>query len=324
MYLARLLVALGLLSGASQDPIQPAKAEVAIVFQHPPTPDTQEMMRELIVTLAEDDRVGSILRIPFTLHSAKLGLSRPQRMVPDRTELVATASRADRIICVGNVALQPFLRGNPTTTPIYSLGAVGLAYLPEDNLLLPNRQRLRGAVPLDITLAEAVRGTGLVLKNPTPMGAIVSDGAPAELIEEGTRIARTENHELYVERIANPRELRAAVNRLRAKGIRSLLFLPDLNAMASPTGLLSRNRLRLMLLREGVAVMGMKSGDSSSHYAFEPDRREAARELGTMVLADLDSDEPPQRGIVLIHSFSTWVNKNLASLYSVELIPSPK
>ena len=53
MYLARLLVALGLLSGASQDPIQPAAAEVAIVFQQPPTPDTQEMVRELIAALRE-------------------------------------------------------------------------------------------------------------------------------------------------------------------------------------------------------------------------------------------------------------------------------
>ena len=323
MYLARLLVALGLLSGASQDPIQPAAAEVAIVFQQPPTPDTQEMVRELIVTLSEDRRVGTILKISFSLHAAKFGLSRPQRMVPDRTELVARASRADRIICVGNVALRPFLRGSPTTIPIYSLGAEGLAYLPEDDRLLPNRQRLRGAVPLDMTLAEAVRRTGLLLKSPTPMGAIVSDRAPTKLIEEGRRIARTENHELHVERIAHPRELRTAVDRLLAKGIRSLLFLPDLHAMASPAGLLSQTRLRLRLFREGVAVMGMKPGDSSSHYAFEPDRREAARELGTMVLADLDADEPPRQGIVLIHSFSTWVNKDLAS-HSVELIPPAK
>ena len=101
-------------------------------------------------------------------------------------------------------------------------------------------------------------------------------------------------------------------------------FLPDLNAMASPAGLLSQDKLRLMLLREGVAIMGMQSGDQSSHYAFEPDRREAARELGSMVLTDLDVDEPPRRGIVLIHSFNTWVNEDLTSLHSLELIPPPK
>ena len=40
--------------------------------------------------------------------------------------------------------------------------------------------------------------------------------------------------------------------------------------------------------------------------------------------ADLDADVPPRQGIVLMHSFSTWVNTNLANLHSVELTPSPK
>jgi hypothetical protein len=155
------------------------------------------------------------------------------------------------------------------------------------------------------------------------MGVIISDRVPADLIEDAARAARAGEFILNIERIATPGELLPAAERLLARGTRNLLFPPDPNGMASPAGLLSRDKLRLMLLVKGVAVMGLEPGDSGSHYAFEPDYAEAARKLAEMVLADLDSPRPADRKIQVLDSFHPWLNAELAARHSIALRPSP-
>ena len=322
MYQALWYLPLGILSGLQQDP-STASAEVAIVFEDPGSAEEQKMVHELIAALDESERVGTIHRMAFKLHPTSVGSGENKRMVPRPQQLIADASRSDCIISVGNAALAPFLHGDAVKPPVYSLGARGLAYLPRENHLLPNLHRLAAAVPLDITLAQAVRHAQEVLQQPAPMGVIVSDRVPAELIEDATRAASAGQLVLHIERISTSRELLPAAERLLARGIRNMLFPPDPNGMASPASLLSRDTLRLMLLAKGVAVMGLEPGDQGSHYAFEPDYRKAARKMVDMVLADLDSPRPPDRVIQVLDTFHPWLNSELASRHSIALRPSP-
>ena len=313
---------LGLLSGLEQD--RPRTAEVAIVFEEDASETEQEMVQELIEALAANDGVEAVLRVAFRIHTTRVGVSRPVYTAPQPGQIIADASRADRIICVGNAALSPFLDCDSLDRPVYSLGARGLSYVPTDNRLLPHLERLSGAVPLDITLAQAVRYAGLVSQVPGPMGVVVSDQVPLMLIEAGVREAREGGHTLHVERVSDPAELLPAAERLLIRGMRNLLSLPDPNCMASPAGILSKDRLRLMLLGKGVAVMGLNPGDQSSHYALEPDHRQAAQMMARMVLRDLDSPTPRPRGVQPLESFRPWVNHQLASRHSVALLPVAK
>lgn len=220
-----------------------------------------------------------------------------RRMSPLPESVREQGLAADVVVCVGFDALLPFVQGPPLPEDcrVYSYAARNLSHLPPDDELFPNLARVRGGVALDVPLSEVVDGVGRVLARPSPMGVILSRRVPEDLVTPALRRARELEFDLKVQWVDDGREVTKAARNLLAEGIRALAFVPDPHGTDSRVGRLAMDEIRLLCIRNGIALMGRFPDDPAGHFGARAEPSRLAQRMVEMIVHDRNGarDEPP-------------------------------
>jgi hypothetical protein len=302
---------------------------VAVVYEERAAADVQLQIVHLCQALLDAEAAGRVARelrpgdraVAITVTDA-----RPDHLAtePKLPALLDRAGHHDAVICVGSRALMPFLAGPPLPPRVrlYALGVPGLAYADAQKSGLPNLDRLRGGVAPDVALAEIVRRLPELLAAPSPVGAVLGAGVPESMVTAATKAAKAAGIELRVQRVAEPRGYRAAVEKLVAGGCRRIAWLMDPGGAASPAALFGQATLRLGVRAEGVAWLVDAATGAAGHCTFAPDVAAMTARLCRMV-AD-DRLGLPAPGVLPAPTATVTLEAERCRRDGIELLPAAK
>lgn len=295
--------ALALLAGVGSAQ-QPDRPPTVVVVQDPHAGEAERVhVGHLLRALDEAAARGalapghSVRRRVLDFHVAVDEDTGERRMSPLPEAVREQGLMADVVVCVGLDALLPFVQGPPLPPDrrIYSFAAHNLSHLPRRNELFRNLARVRGGVTLDVSLEEVIKGAGRVLARPDPMGVILSRRLPEHLVAPALKTARDQGLQLQVQWIDDGREVTKAARRLVDGGISTLIFVPDPYGTDSRVGRLALDEVRLLCIRNRVALMGSSREDPAGHFSVRPEPSRAAQRMVEMLLEDWHGNhaDPP-------------------------------
>lgn len=280
--LAGLVLAVG---AAAQGPSVAAKeSTVVIIHQRDATEPHRELLARLDDAISKAPRLRALQQLGVVQKIQEDGTTRTD---PPHRTLASYASRADHVICVGEVAFRSLLVGPPIANPrtrIHAIGVTGLRWLPTDNAWIPRLHRLDSAVDDHPCLAHSMELALARFEGVRRVGLIVSSGCRPEPVDTLRAAASELGIQLMVESIDDPTEAIAAANRLSARRIELLLQADDPRALAGPRGRLIAPYVRLHMISRSIVVMGLDA-DEHAHFHAPLDRGKAARDLVAMILA---------------------------------------
>jgi len=277
-------------SGADRDPTAGSGLNLMLVHDKAAPPRLQALLDALTTAVNDHPRLRAHQVIGLSHQYDDEGIL--VRTDPPRSTLAAYAMRADHVVCIGSEALRAFLVGRPLRNRevrIYCLGVDGLPWLPRENEVLPNLQRVRAGFGAFPALAETVRIAHDKFSGSSRMGVILSAAARDEPLQQAQRTAQALGLELLVERMDDPTRALEAVHRLEAAGIQVLLSTDDILGLAGPRGRLITHDLRLSAISRGIAVLGL-GADEHAHGYLAVDPEAAA----TSLVSSIDRDNPAQ------------------------------